>query len=219
MKWSVLILALFFFKGLSGEESLKNGHIKVTENESTCIYGPPTQSTNFMVKVKSYRPSSNIVKSGSGVIMSSNVVFTALHVVQSHKHIQVIDNKGVTYNANILEMYPKYDFVILVVDGLNSRTPINFIHNTDTLKDNFLTWSLGYIESKLLIDSGHSYPLVSTHEIFRFSSLVLQGMSGGAVVVCEEGEFRLAAVITGYSHNSSFAVNTNLIKQLIREID
>ncbi len=102
-----------------------------------------------------------------------------------------------------------------------------FSIETNVENDNFLLWAAGKVNERLVIDNGISYSLLSDEDKLIHSAQTFSGMSGGAVLVCENKRFRLAGMITGYAvdkdtrqriQNVSFSVNVKKIKELIMSI-
>ena len=142
---------------------------------------------------------------GSGVVIAPNVVLTAAHVLED-------STVGMVYigshykEATILGRDPFSDLALLMV-GTENLEPIQI--SDRGLAINESVWAVGF---PLALDQ-----TTTTGEFFRYrngglltSADINAGSSGGGLLHCEHGQFKLAGMIRSYlarvKHGQAIAI-------------
>ncbi len=130
---------------------------------------------------------------GSGVVIAPNVVLTAAHVLEDSSVGMVYIGNHYKF-ATILGRDPYSDLALLMV-GTENLEPIQI--SDRGLAVNESVWAVGF---PLALDQ-----TTTTGEFFRYrngglltSAGIDAGSSGGGLLHCERGQFKLAGMIRSY---------------------
>lgn len=159
---------------------------------------------------------------GSAVVVSTNRVITAAHVVDNLNHLSI--RVGNTSRpAKILFTSTDRDIALLDVEtaGLDA---IEF--SQDRLSANDQVWAIGYpLGGNLTSSAGEFVKKLNSYKLHTTAE-VNHGQSGGGLVSCTNGKYELAGMIISYGavvrdgeyvrlNDYSVAVTTDEVSSLI----
>ena len=130
---------------------------------------------------------------GSGVVISTNRVLTAAHVIEGMKKIDVVIN-GQAAPAGVVSRNLQTDLALLEVATRDIK-PIKL--RSGQLAGNAPVWTMGYPFGKRLKTGTGHYRKVFNGAIYT-SAPVNFGQSGGGLVSCENGEHVLSGIIRAF---------------------
>lgn len=129
----------------------------------------------------------------SGVVIASDRVLTAAHVVENH-YRALVYIAGVYRDALVIATDPSTDLALLAVDTGHLQ-PIRVSHNTLLIEEP--VWTVGF---PLALDQKTSSGVYQNHVngAIYASASTNAGASGGGLLRCGKGDYELAGMIRGY---------------------
>ncbi len=153
----------------------------------TCHW-PSNQILNSIVPIESGENSH-----ASGVVVSSNLVITAAHVLEDYYNTAVEINDAM-HLASVLLVDKEADIALLSVWTKNLY-PIPLSKND--LYESQEVWAAGYPRAQSLHTSTGNF-VSRKAEAIHTSAGIDSGESGGGLLSCEQGQFVLAGMLRGY---------------------
>ncbi|MGF1547971.1 MAG: trypsin-like peptidase domain-containing protein [Thiotrichales bacterium] len=130
---------------------------------------------------------------GSAVVVADGRVITAAHVIDDVADIQ-INFDGIHRPARVLSIFPDRDVALLAVDTRYAR-PIALLDRLPYIDET--VWAVGYpLGGNQIASSGRFKEEVRGD--LHSSASVNHGQSGGALLVCENGRYAVAGMITAF---------------------
>ncbi|MGF1644199.1 MAG: trypsin-like peptidase domain-containing protein [Thiotrichales bacterium] len=130
---------------------------------------------------------------GSGVVVADGRVITAAHVIDEVVDLQV-NFDGIHRPARLLSVFPDRDVALLAVDTRYAR-PLALLDRSPHVDET--VWAVGYpLGGNQVATSGRFHEEVRGD--LHTSASVNHGQSGGALLVCENGRFVVAGMITAF---------------------
>lgn len=130
---------------------------------------------------------------GSGVVIDSNRVLTAAHVIEGMDEISIV-HKGITRSAAIVSSFPEKDLALLVAET-SDQQPIDL--SRGWLAPSSTIWAVGFPLGGNQIASSGRIEAYAEGDVQTTAS-VNHGQSGGGLLGCENGQHVLAGMIRAF---------------------
>jgi S1-C subfamily serine protease len=130
---------------------------------------------------------------GSGVIIGTNRILTAAHVIEELDEIFVVVN-GKRIKATVVSVQAKLDLALLLVPT-GDVEPLNLLVGSLQPEDD--VWAMGYALGDRLVAMAGEYKGSYDRKLYSSAS-VNYGQSGGGLVSCSKGKHVLAGMLKAF---------------------
>jgi hypothetical protein len=150
---------------------------------------PPAQTLDAIVRVIGDGVAA------TGVVIEDGYILTAAHVVDDSPDNLYIGFHGQEFTAQLVAIYPERDLALLVAET-GYLTPVQ-MHFDNMIIDEAV-WAVGFPRAgNQLIASGKFGSHLEEGDLHT-TAYVDAGESGGGLLICQSGIFKLAGILKGY---------------------
>lgn len=214
------------FKNISDRNLFDN----INSNKFSQVLNPALSSVVFVQIIKNQGFQSNIIESGSGVVLTSDgYIVTNAHILKDNRNILVTNHLNQQFEAEIKGIDEATDLAVLKINVTNH--PFLFIENSNFTDIGDVVFAIGNpfklrnsVSIGIISAKNRSLNILGSNGVESYmqtDALANSGNSGGALIGIHGKLIGLISAVNIENENKSgfsFAIPSNILKKVVFDL-